>query len=159
MDTSSELVHALLPLYMVGVLGASVFVVGIVEGVAEAIALMVRVFSGYWSDAFSRRKPLVVLGYAMGAAVGALATGVALRRAFAIGLAGVTVIALLRAAVLLAATAAACAFLPFGLARVLVSAVLGLAWLGLSVRDDAGRAALLRVRERFFPLAANAGGK
>ena len=67
MDTSSELVHALLPLYMVGVLGASVFVVGIVEGVAEAIALMVRVFSGYWSDAFSRRKPLVVLGYAMGA--------------------------------------------------------------------------------------------
>jgi len=67
MDTSSELVHALLPLYMVGVLGASVFVVGIVEGVAEAIALMVRVFSGYWSDALSRRKPLVVLGYAMGA--------------------------------------------------------------------------------------------
>src|SRR6478752_4052803 len=67
MDTSSELVHALLPLYMVGALGASVFVVGIVEGVAEAIALMVRVFSGYWSDALSRRKPLVVLGYAMGA--------------------------------------------------------------------------------------------
>ena len=67
MDTSSELVHALLPLYMVGVLGASVFVVGIVEGIAEAIALMVRVFSGYWSDALSRRKPLVVLGYAMGA--------------------------------------------------------------------------------------------
>ena len=67
MDTSSELVHALLPLYMVGALGASVFVVGIVEGVAEAIALMVRVFSGYWSDALSRRKPLVVLGYTMGA--------------------------------------------------------------------------------------------
>ena len=67
MDTSSELVHALLPLYMVGALGASVFVVGIVEGIAEAIALMVRVFSGYWSDALSRRKPLVVLGYAMGA--------------------------------------------------------------------------------------------
>ena len=67
MDTSSELVHALLPLYMVGALGASVFVVGIVEGVAEAIALMVRVLSGYWSDALSRRKPLVVLGYAMGA--------------------------------------------------------------------------------------------
>src|SRR6476660_8064324 len=67
MDTSSELVHALLPLYMVGALGASVFVVGIVEGIAEAIALVVRVFSGYWSDALSRRKPLVVLGYAMGA--------------------------------------------------------------------------------------------
>ena len=52
---------------MVGALGASVFVVGIIEGIAEAIALMVRVFSGYWSDALSRRKPLVVLGYAMGA--------------------------------------------------------------------------------------------
>jgi len=67
MDTSSELVHALLPLYMVGALGASVLVVGIVEGVAEAIALMVRVFSGYWSDALARRKPLVVLGYTMSA--------------------------------------------------------------------------------------------
>ena len=50
MDTSSELIHALLPLYMVGALGASVLVVGIIEGFAEAIALIVKVFSGYWSD-------------------------------------------------------------------------------------------------------------
>ena len=62
MDTSSELIHALLPLYMVGALGASVLVVGIIEGVAEAIALIVKVFSGYWSDVFRHRKPLVVLG-------------------------------------------------------------------------------------------------
>ena len=65
MDTSSELIHALLPLYMVGALGASVFVVGIIEGVAEAIALIVKVFSGYWSDVWRHRKPLVVLGYGL----------------------------------------------------------------------------------------------
>jgi MFS family permease len=67
MDTSSELIHALLPLYMVGALGASVLVVGLIEGVAEAIALIVKVFSGYWSDVFRHRKPLVVLGYGLGA--------------------------------------------------------------------------------------------
>jgi MFS family permease len=67
MDTSSELIHALLPLYMVGALGASVLTVGIVEGVAEAIALIVKVFSGYWSDVLRQRKPLVVLGYGLAA--------------------------------------------------------------------------------------------
>ncbi|HEX6136698.1 MAG TPA: MFS transporter [Casimicrobiaceae bacterium] len=67
MDTSSELIHALLPLYMVGALGASMLLVGIVEGVAEAIALIVKVFSGYWSDVWRHRKPLVVLGYGLAA--------------------------------------------------------------------------------------------
>lgn len=67
MDTSSELIHALLPLYMVGALGASVFVVGVIEGFAEALALMIRVFSGYWSDALRKRKSLVVAGYALSA--------------------------------------------------------------------------------------------
>ena len=67
MDTSSELIHALLPLYMVGALGASVLAVGIIEGVAEAIALIVKVFSGYWSDVFKRRKPAVLLGYGLAA--------------------------------------------------------------------------------------------
>lgn len=67
MDTSSELIHALLPLYMVGALGASVLTVGIIEGVAEAIALIVKVFSGYWSDVLRYRKPLVVLGYGVAA--------------------------------------------------------------------------------------------
>ena len=65
MDTSSELIHALLPLYMVGTLGASVLLVGVIEGVAEAIALIVKVFSGYWSDVWRKRKPLVVLGYGL----------------------------------------------------------------------------------------------
>lgn len=67
MDTSSELIHALLPLYMVGALGASVLTVGLIEGVAEAIALIVKVFSGYWSDILRHRKPLVVLGYGLAA--------------------------------------------------------------------------------------------
>src|SRR5690242_18611515 len=67
MDTSSELIHALLPLYMVGSLGASVLLVGIIEGVAEAIALIVKVFSGFLSDVWRHRKPLVVVGYGLAA--------------------------------------------------------------------------------------------
>lgn len=67
MDTSSELVHALLPLYMVGPLGASMLLVGVVEGIAEAIAMIVKVFSGFWSDRLRHRKPIVVLGYGLAA--------------------------------------------------------------------------------------------
>jgi MFS family permease len=67
MDTSSEMIHALLPLYMVDALGASMLDVGFIEGIAEAIALIVKVFSGYASDVFRRRKALVVLGYGLGA--------------------------------------------------------------------------------------------
>jgi MFS family permease len=67
MDTSSELIHALLPLYLVGSLGASMLVVGVLEGIAEAVALIVKVFSGYASDVVSRRKPLVVAGYGLAA--------------------------------------------------------------------------------------------
>ncbi|MCU0254972.1 MAG: MFS transporter [Acidobacteria bacterium] len=67
MDLSSELVHALLPLYLATVLGASMRVIGLIEGVAEATALVVKVFSGVLSDAFARRKPLVVLGYGLAA--------------------------------------------------------------------------------------------
>jgi len=67
MDLSSELVHALLPLYMTGVLGASMVAVGVVEGVAEATASALKAFSGAISDRMRRRKPLVVLGYALAA--------------------------------------------------------------------------------------------
>ena len=67
MDASSELVHALLPLFMVASLGASMSFVGIVEGIAEATAMIVKVFSGYASDVTRRRKPLVLLGYGLGA--------------------------------------------------------------------------------------------
>jgi MFS family permease len=67
MDLSSELIHALLPLYLAVGLGASVLTIGIIEGIAEATALIVKVFSGVLSDIFRRRKPLVVLGYGMAA--------------------------------------------------------------------------------------------
>jgi MFS family permease len=67
MDLSSELIHALLPLYLAAGLGASTLTIGIVEGIAEAIALVVKVFSGVVSDRFRRRKPLVVLGYGLAA--------------------------------------------------------------------------------------------
>ena len=67
MDISSEMIHSLLPLYMVTVLGASAFTVGIIEGVAEATALIVKVFSGVLSDYLGKRKSLAVTGYALGA--------------------------------------------------------------------------------------------
>jgi MFS family permease len=68
MDTSSELVHSLLPIFMSTVLGASMVTIGLVEGVAEATAAVTRVFSGVLSDHLRRRKLLVVLGYGLGAA-------------------------------------------------------------------------------------------
>lgn len=67
MDTSSELVHALLPLFMVTTLNASTFVVGLIEGLAEGTAMIVKVFSGFISDVTRKRKPLVLLGYGLGA--------------------------------------------------------------------------------------------
>jgi len=67
MDLSSELIHSLLPLYMATALGASVFLIGMVEGVAEALALIVKLFSGVISDFFRRRKPLVLFGYGIAA--------------------------------------------------------------------------------------------
>ena len=67
MDTSSELIHSLLPLFLVTTLGASAFAVGMIEGVAEATALCTKVFSGYLSDYFRRRKLLTGLGYGLAA--------------------------------------------------------------------------------------------
>ncbi len=67
MDISSEMVHSLLPLFMVGTLGASTFTVGLIEGVAESTALIVKIFSGVLSDYLGKRKALAVFGYALGA--------------------------------------------------------------------------------------------
>src|SRR3990167_9829479 len=67
MDISSEMIHSLLPIFMVGVLGASALTVGLIEGLAEATALIVKVFSGALSDYLGRRKALAVVGYALGA--------------------------------------------------------------------------------------------
>ena len=67
MDVSSEMIHSLLPMFMVTALGASAVMVGLVEGGAEATALIVKVFSGALSDYLGKRKGLAVLGYALGA--------------------------------------------------------------------------------------------
>jgi MFS family permease len=67
MDISSEMIHSLLPLFMVTTLGVGAFVVGLVEGLAESMALIVKIFSGVLSDYLGRRKGLAVLGYALSA--------------------------------------------------------------------------------------------
>ena len=67
MDISSEMIHSLLPLFMVGTLGASALMVGLIEGLAESTALLVKVFSGTLSDYLGKRKGLAVVGYALGA--------------------------------------------------------------------------------------------
>ena len=67
MDISSESVHALLPLFLVGTLGASTFIVGLIEGLGEATAQISKLFSGVLSDRTGKRKPLAVLGYGLSA--------------------------------------------------------------------------------------------
>lgn len=67
MDVSSEMIHALLPLYLVVGLGASALAVGVIEGIAEATALIVRVFSGALSDRLGQRKWLAAAGYGLAA--------------------------------------------------------------------------------------------
>lgn len=67
MDISSEIVHGLLPLFLTTTLGVSVAMVGLIDGVAESTASISKVFSGYISDRIGRRKPLILLGYSLGA--------------------------------------------------------------------------------------------
>ncbi len=67
MDVSSEMIHALLPLYLVTVLGASTLTVGVIEGIAEATASITKIFSGALSDFLGRRKFLAAFGYGLAA--------------------------------------------------------------------------------------------
>ncbi|HJW24543.1 MAG TPA: MFS transporter [Rhodocyclaceae bacterium] len=67
MDVSSELIHSLLPVFLSTALGASALTIGLIEGAAESLALMVKVFSGLVSDWLGKRKALAVLGYGLGA--------------------------------------------------------------------------------------------
>ncbi|GAB3540279.1 MFS transporter [Noviherbaspirillum agri] len=79
MDISSEIIHSLLPVFMTVVLGTSAMTVGLIEGIAEATALIAKVFSGVLSDWVGKRKWLAVLGYGLGALTKplfAVATGV-----------------------------------------------------------------------------------
>ncbi len=68
MDTSSELIHGLLPVFLVVTLGASATALGVIEGIAEATAQITRVFSGWLSDALGKRKALTIAGYGLAAA-------------------------------------------------------------------------------------------
>ena len=63
-DLSSQMVFPLIPLYLIS-LGAGAWVVGLVEGAAEATASLLKVFSGYWSDKIRKRKPFVLAGYSL----------------------------------------------------------------------------------------------
>jgi MFS family permease len=79
MDLSSEMIHALLPLYLVSVLGVSTLTVGIIEGIAEATASITKIFSGALSDYLGHRKWLAAAGYGLAAVtkpVFPLATGI-----------------------------------------------------------------------------------
>jgi MFS family permease len=67
MDVSSEMVHSLLPVFMVTALGASALAVGMIEGLAEAATQITKLFSGALSDYMGRRKPLTLLGYGLAA--------------------------------------------------------------------------------------------
>lgn len=67
MDLSSEIIHALLPVFLTGTLGASVAMVGLIDGIGESTASITKMFSGYISDRIGRRKPLILLGYGLGA--------------------------------------------------------------------------------------------
>ncbi len=67
MDASSEMIHSLLPVFMVTTLGATALAVGVIEGIAEATASVTKIFSGVISDWIGKRKPLVLMGYSMAA--------------------------------------------------------------------------------------------
>ncbi|MGH7945415.1 MAG: MFS transporter [Opitutaceae bacterium] len=67
MDTSSEMIHSLLPVFLVSVLGASAFSVGVIEGIAEGATAAVKMLAGAVSDRIGQRKPLLVLGYGLAA--------------------------------------------------------------------------------------------
>jgi MFS family permease len=69
MDVSSEMIHALLPLFLVGTLGVSATLLGLIEGIAEATAQIMKLFSGLISDRFGNRKNLALAGYGLAAMV------------------------------------------------------------------------------------------
>ncbi len=75
-DVSSEIVYPLVPIFLTTVLGAPVAIVGLIEGVAESTASVVKFFSGWWSDRLPKRLPLVLGGYGL-AALGKLLLGLA----------------------------------------------------------------------------------
>jgi len=64
-DFSSEMIYPLLPVFLSSVLGVGALALGIIEGIAESTASLLKVFSGIWTDRSGRRKPLIVVGYSL----------------------------------------------------------------------------------------------
>lgn len=62
-DLSSEMVYPIIPLYLTAVLGATPAIVGLIEGIAESLASILKVFSGYWADRYKNKKRLTLIGY------------------------------------------------------------------------------------------------
>jgi MFS family permease len=67
-DAATEMIYPLLPVYLSRVLGASALSLGVIEGVAEGVNSLLKIFSGWMSDRRGRRRPLVILGYALSSA-------------------------------------------------------------------------------------------
>ncbi|HEU5163170.1 MAG TPA: MFS transporter, partial [Thermoanaerobaculia bacterium] len=67
-DASSDIIYPLLPIFLSTYAGATPLIIGMIEGVADAIASILKLFAGIWSDRISRRKPFVVSGYALAGA-------------------------------------------------------------------------------------------
>ena len=68
-DVSSEMIYPLLPVFLTATLGASATMLGEIEGAAESTAALLKLASGWWSDRIRRRKPLVLVGYAIASAM------------------------------------------------------------------------------------------
>src|SRR5512139_4137430 len=68
-DLSSEMIYPLLPLFLSGVLHAGALALGLIEGVAESTAALLKLVSGIWADRIRQRKPLVLAGYSLAGAV------------------------------------------------------------------------------------------
>ena len=67
-DAATEVIYPLLPVYLSQVLGASALSLGVIEGVAEGVNSLLKIVSGWWSDRRPRRRPMVILGYALSSA-------------------------------------------------------------------------------------------
>ncbi len=66
-DVASEMLYPVTPIFLATVLGASMSSIGLIEGIAEATASLLKTYSGSWSDSIAKRKPFIIIGYALGA--------------------------------------------------------------------------------------------
>src|SRR5215510_1270566 len=66
-DSASEMIYPLLPVFLTSTLGATPLIVGLIEGSADALASILKLAAGAWSDRLPKRKPLIVVGYALAA--------------------------------------------------------------------------------------------